>query len=79
MRLADALIIAWLGAATDASAQQLAAEPRTDRIRRMIRSGAQIPPDQIPLMAEYLAKALPERPRPPPPGKHGQSPHTPKR
>ncbi|HVS22208.1 MAG TPA: hypothetical protein VMU03_00675 [Gammaproteobacteria bacterium] len=122
MRLADALIIAWLGAATAASAQDLAAErapePQpepastlpdepakglvlvqcnichglgwiersgadlegwTDRIRRMIRAGAQIPPEQIPLMAEYLAKALPERPRPPPPGKHGQSPHTPKR
>jgi mono/diheme cytochrome c family protein len=122
MRLADALIIAWLGAATAGSAQDLAAErapePQpepgstlpdepakglvlvqcnichglgwiersgadlegwTDRIRRMIRAGAQIPPEQIPLMAEYLAKALPERPRPPPPEKHGQSPHTPKR
>ena len=42
----------------------------TDRIRRMIRAGAQIPPEQVPLMAAYLAKALPERPRPPPPAKH---------
>jgi len=41
-----------------------------DRIRRMIRAGAQIPPEQVPLMAEYLAKALPERPRPPEPEKH---------
>ena len=38
----------------------------TDRIRRMIRAGAQIPSAQIPLMAACLAKALPERPRPPP-------------
>ena len=38
----------------------------TERIRRMIRAGAQIPPEQIPLLAEYLAQALPERPRPPP-------------
>lgn len=36
----------------------------TDRIRRMIRAGAQIPSEQIPLLAGYLAKALPERPRP---------------
>jgi cytochrome c5 len=41
-----------------------------DRIRRMIRAGAQIPPEQVPLMAAYLAKALPERPRPPEPEKH---------
>ena len=37
----------------------------TDRIRRMIRAGAQVPSEQIPLLAAYLAKALPERPRPP--------------
>jgi hypothetical protein len=35
-----------------------------ERIRRMIRAGATIPPDQIPALAAYLAKALPERPRP---------------
>jgi hypothetical protein len=39
----------------------------TERIRRMIRAGAQIPPEQVPLLADYLARALPERPRPPPP------------
>jgi hypothetical protein len=43
-----------------------------DRIRRMIRAGAQIPPEQVPVMAEYLAKALPERPRPPEPEKHSR-------
>lgn len=37
-----------------------------ERIKRMIRAGATIPPDQIPAMAAYLAKFLPERPRPPP-------------
>ena len=36
----------------------------TDRLNRMIRAGASIPPDQIPAVAAYLAKALPPRPRP---------------
>jgi len=45
----------------------------TDRLRRMIRAGAQIPPEQVPLLAEYLAKALPERPRPPP--EYSPKPH----
>ena len=34
----------------------------TDRIQRMIRSGATIRPDQIPAVATYLAKAFPPRP-----------------
>jgi len=34
----------------------------TDRLRRMIRSGATITPEQIPALAAYLAKALPPRP-----------------
>jgi hypothetical protein len=38
----------------------------TSRVRRMNRAGAMIPEEQIPLIAAYLAKALPERPRPPP-------------
>lgn len=123
MRLAAALTSAWIGAATAASPQGLAAETApepqpepgstlpdeptkglvlvqcnichglawiersganldgwTSRIQRMIRAGAQIPPEQISLLAEYLAKALPERPRPPPPPKkHGLSPHNPTR
>jgi hypothetical protein len=37
----------------------------TERITRMIRSGATIPRDQIPAVAAYLAKALPERLREP--------------
>lgn len=45
----------------------------TDRIRRMNRAGAMIPPEEIPVLAAYLAKALPERPRPPPPPKRGAS------
>ena len=35
-----------------------------DRLVRMIRAGATIPRDQIPAVAAYLARALPERPRP---------------
>ena len=34
------------------------------RLVRMIRAGATIPRDQISAVAAYLAKALPERPRP---------------
>jgi len=44
------------------------------RIRRMIRAGAQIPPEHVPILVEYLARVLPERPRPPPtPRKHAES------
>jgi mono/diheme cytochrome c family protein len=39
----------------------------TSRLVRMIRSGSMITRDQIPALAAYLAKALPERPRPVPP------------
>jgi hypothetical protein len=39
----------------------------TSRLRRMNRAGAMIPPEQMAVLAEYLAKALPERPKPPPP------------
>jgi mono/diheme cytochrome c family protein len=120
MRIARALIFAWLGA-TAASAQDLAPETApesqpdpgstlpdepakglvlvqcnichglewiersganldgwTSRIHRMIRAGAQIPPEQIPLLAEYLAKALPERPRPPTPPRYDIPPHNPR-
>jgi hypothetical protein len=35
-----------------------------DRIQRMVRWGAQIPPERIVSVAAYLAKALPLRPRP---------------
>ena len=45
----------------------------TDRIRRMNRAGAMIPEEEIPVLAAYLARALPERPRPPPPPKRGAS------
>jgi len=45
----------------------------TDRIRRMNRAGAMIPPEEIPMLAAYLARALPERLRPPPPPKRGVS------
>lgn len=45
----------------------------TDRIRRMNRAGAMIPPEEIPVLAAYLAKALPERPRPPPAPTRGAS------
>ena len=44
------------------------------RIRRMIRAGAQIPPEHVPILVEYLARVLPERLRPPPtPPKHRES------
>jgi hypothetical protein len=44
------------------------------RIRRMIRAGAQIPPEHVPILVEYLARVLPERPKPPPaPPKHAAS------
>ncbi|MEO8315023.1 MAG: hypothetical protein ABI645_09535 [Pseudomonadota bacterium] len=36
-----------------------------DRIRRMLRWGAKIPPEQVPGVATYLASILPPRPRPP--------------
>ena len=39
----------------------------TSRIRRMNRAGAMIPPDEVPILAAYLAQALPERLRPIPP------------
>jgi hypothetical protein len=45
----------------------------TDRIRRMNRAGAMIPAEEIPVLAAYLARALPERPRPEPPPKRGAS------
>jgi cytochrome c553 len=41
----------------------------TDRIKRMNRAGAMIPEEQIAPLAEYLSRALPERPRPPEPPK----------
>ena len=37
----------------------------TSRLYRMNRAGAMVPVVQIPVIAEYLAQALPERPRPP--------------
>ena len=44
------------------------------RIRRMIRAGAQIPPEHVPILVEYLARVLPERLKPPPtPRKHAES------
>ena len=36
-----------------------------DRLVRMIRAGATIPPAEIPAVASYLAKAFPPRPIPP--------------
>jgi cytochrome c5 len=44
------------------------------RLRRMNRAGAMIPAEEMPVLAAYLAKALPERLRPPPPPKRGASP-----
>jgi cytochrome c553 len=41
----------------------------TSRLRRMNRAGAMIPEEQIAPLADYLARALPERPRPPEPPK----------
>jgi hypothetical protein len=46
----------------------------TSRIVRMNRAGAMIPDGEMPVLAAYLAKALPERLRPPPPPKRGVSP-----
>jgi hypothetical protein len=47
------------------------------RIHRMIRAGAQIPPEHVPILVEYLARVLPERPKPPPvPPKHAESSST---
>jgi hypothetical protein len=43
----------------------------TERIVRMNRAGAMIPADEIPALAAYLARALPERPRPPQPQRRG--------
>lgn len=44
------------------------------RLRRMNRAGAMIPPEQMTLIATYLAKALPERPAPPtPPKRHSRN------
>jgi hypothetical protein len=39
----------------------------------MNRAGGMIPAEEIPVLAAYLAKALPERPRPEPPPKRGAS------
>ena len=45
----------------------------TSRLRRMNRAGALIPPEQMAMLAAYLAKALPERLAPPtPPKRHSQ-------
>jgi hypothetical protein len=41
----------------------------TSRLRRMNRAGAMIPEEYIGPLADYLARALPERPRPPEPPK----------
>jgi hypothetical protein len=46
----------------------------TSRLVRMNRAGAMIPDDEMPMLAAYLAKALPERLRPPPPPKRSASP-----
>ena len=46
----------------------------TSRLYRMNRAGAMVPVEQIPVIAEYLAQALPERPRPPPPPKKRSGP-----
>ena len=44
-----------------------------ERIVRMNRAGAMVPAEEIPGLAAYLARALPERPRPPPPPRRGAS------
>ena len=44
------------------------------RLRRMNRAGAMLSPDQMALLATYLAKALPERPAPPAPKKRHSRP-----
>ena len=46
----------------------------TSRLYRMNRAGAMVPVEQIPVIAAYLAQALPERPRPPPPPKQRSGP-----
>jgi len=44
-----------------------------ERIVRMNRAGAMVAAEEIPALAAYLARALPERPRPPPPPRRGAS------
>ena len=46
----------------------------TSRLYRMNRAGAMVPVEQIPVIAAYLAEALPERPRPPAPPKQRSGP-----
>ena len=46
----------------------------TSRLYRMNRAGAMVPVEQIPVIAAYLAQALPERPRPPAPPKQRSGP-----
>jgi len=46
----------------------------TSRLYRMNRAGAMVPVEQIPVIAAYLAQALPERPRPPEPPKKRSGP-----
>jgi hypothetical protein len=46
----------------------------TSRLYRMNRAGAMVPVEQIPVIAEYLAQALPERPRPTEPPKKRSGP-----
>jgi hypothetical protein len=46
----------------------------TSRLYRMNRAGAMVPVEQIPVIAAYLAQALPERPRPPAPLKKRSGP-----
>jgi len=46
----------------------------TSRLYRMNRAGAMVPVEQIAVIAEYLAQALPERPRPPEPPKKRSGP-----
>jgi mono/diheme cytochrome c family protein len=45
----------------------------TSRLRRMNRAGAMLSPEQMTILATYLARALPERPAPPtPPSRHSR-------
>lgn len=44
----------------------------TSRLRRMNRAGAMISPEQMGILVDYLARALPERPAPPAPLKRHQ-------
>jgi len=45
----------------------------TSRLRRMNRAGAMLSPEQMAILATYLARALPERPTPPtPPRRHSR-------